>query len=70
MRIFHSLVSGSHLFVLVLPEVYRIMDFSGILFRNSFRLLHSLVRQWIHVWRHSMRLLEEFLALLVLGCVR
>ena len=28
-------------------------------------MLHSLVRQLIHVWRQSMRLLEEFLALLV-----
>ena len=28
-------------------------------------MLHSLVRQWMHVWRQSMRLLEEFLALLV-----
>ena len=30
-----------------------------------FRIQFSLVRQWIHVWRQSMRLLEEFLALLV-----
>ena len=29
MRIFHSLVPGSHCSVLVLPEVYRFMDFSG-----------------------------------------
>ena len=28
-------------------------------------MLHSLVRQLIHVWRQSMRLLEELLALLV-----
>ena len=28
-------------------------------------MLHSLVRQLIHFWRQSMRLLEEFLALLV-----
>ena len=28
-------------------------------------MLRSLVRQVIHVWRQSMRLLEEFLALLV-----
>ena len=28
-------------------------------------MLRSLVRQLIHVWRQSMRLLEEFLALLV-----
>ena len=35
------------------------MDFSGrrlLVFCIQF----SLVRQWIHVWRQSMRLLEEF----------
>ena len=64
MKFFHSLVPGSHCSVLVLPEVYRFMDFSGrrlLVFRVQF----SLVRQWIHVWRQSMRLLEDFLALLV-----
>ena len=31
------------------------MDFLGGLFRNGFRMLHSLVRQWIHVRRQSTR---------------
>ena len=39
-------------------------------FRNVFRIQFSLVRQSIHVWRQSMRLLEGFLAFLVLGCGR
>ena len=40
-------------------------DFSWRSFQECFRMLRSLVRQLIHVWRQSMRLLEEFLALLV-----
>ena len=51
----HSLVPGSHCSVLVLPEVYRFMDFSGrrlLVFRIQF----SLVRQWIHVGRQFLRL--------------
>ena len=55
MKFFHSFVPGSHCLVLVLPEVYRFMDFSGrrlLVFRIQF----SLVRQWIHVGRQFMRL--------------
>ena len=39
------------------------MDFSWRSLQECFRMLHSLVRQSIHVWCQSMRLLEEFLAL-------
>ena len=55
MKFFHSFVPGSHCSVLVLPEVYRFMDFSGrrlLVFRIQF----SLVRLWLHVWRQFMRL--------------
>ena len=31
------------------------MDFSAKSLQECFRMLHSLVRQWIHVWRQSMR---------------
>ena len=40
-------------------------DFSWRSLQECFRMLYSLVRQLIHVWRQSMRLLEDFLALLV-----
>ena len=53
--------------VLVLPEVYRIMDCSGRSLEECFRILHSLGRQLILVWRQFTRLLEEFHALLVVG---
>ena len=32
------------------------MDFSARSLQECFRMLHSLVRQWLHVWRQSMRL--------------
>ena len=41
------------------------MDFAARSLQECFRMLHSLVRQWILVWRQSLRLLEEFHALLV-----
>ena len=45
-------VNCSTLFV---PEEYRVGLFWD-LFWNSLRMRHSLVRQWIHVWRQPMRL--------------
>ena len=45
--------------------------FLGIPLRNGFRMQHSFVRQWIHVWRQSTRpLFEVFHALLVVGSGR
>ena len=47
MRIFYGpLYLAVTCLVLVLPEVYRIMDCSGRSLQECFRILHSLVRQW------------------------
>ena len=43
--------------VLVLPEVYRFINFLEDDFWYVFRIQFSLVRQWSHVWRQSMILL-------------
>ena len=45
-----------YLAVTFLPEECWVMDFSARSLQKCFRMLHSLVRQWIHVWRQSMRL--------------
>ena len=60
MKFFHFLVPGCHCSVLVLPEVYRFMDFSGrrlLVFRIQF----SLVRQWLHVGRQFEAFCNNFI---------
>ena len=51
--------------ILFLPEEYWVMDFAVRSLQECFRMLHSLVQQLILLWRQSMRLLEDFHALLV-----
>ena len=51
--------------ILFLPEENWVMDFSATSLQECFRMLHSLVRQLILVWRQSTSFLEDFHALLV-----
>ena len=52
--------------ILFVPEEYLVGFFLGDLFRNSFRMLHSLARQWIHVLRQLMRPFGKNFSLFVL----